>query len=268
MTASTPLDLHVEVTGTGPVYALLPPVGLGGWVWRPVAERLAGQRTVVAVDLPGYGSPSLPAGTPWTVHRFTHAVADFLAARWPGPIDVAGVSLGGAIALELARSGAARRAVAVSPIGFWSRAEARYAVASLRLTQHVARLSRPVRSRLAHSPAARAVLLAQVAGRPRDVPAEATAAMARDVADAPFAATLPHTGRYHFTPSAGMGGRITVAWGTRDRLLPPRQARRARRALPAARHVELPGAGHVPFWDTPQQLAALILDPAPSGSGG
>ncbi|HEX6246622.1 MAG TPA: alpha/beta fold hydrolase [Nocardioidaceae bacterium] len=78
------------MTGTGPVCALLPPVGLGGWVWRPVAERLAGHRTVVAVDLPGFGSPPLPAGTPWTVQRFTDAVADVLAARWPGPIDVAG----------------------------------------------------------------------------------------------------------------------------------------------------------------------------------
>lgn len=267
MTASTHLDLHVEVTGTGPITALLPPVGLGSWVWRPVAERLAGQRTVVAIDLPGFGSPSLPVGTPWTVHRFTDAVADFFAARWPGPIDVAGVSLGGAIALELARRSAARRAVAVSPIGFWSWAEARYAVASLRLTQGLARLSQPVLSRLAHSPAARALLLAQVVGRPRDVPAEAAAAMARDVADAPFAATLPHTGTYRFTPNASMGGRITVAWGTRDRLLPPRQAQRARRALPAARHVELPGAGHVPLWDTPQQLATLILDPAVSEGG-
>ena len=263
MPASTLLDLRAEVTGTGPVCVLLPPVGLGSWVWRPVAERISERRTVVAVDLPGYGSPSLPAGTPWTVHRFTDAVADFLTARWPGPIDVAGVSLGGAIALELARRSAAGRAVAVSPIGFWSWAEARYAVTSLRLTQHVARLSRPVRWRLAQSRAARALLLAQVVGRPRCVPAEAVAAMARDMAEAPLAATLPHTGAYHFTGGAGIDGSITVAWGTRDRLLPPRQARRARRALPAAHHVELPGAGHVPLWDAPRQLAALILDRGP-----
>jgi pimeloyl-ACP methyl ester carboxylesterase len=262
MTTSAHLDLHVEVIGTGPTLVLLPPVGLRAWVWRPVAARLARQRTVVAVDLPGYGSPSLPAGSPWTVDRFTDAVANFLGARWPDPIEVAGVSLGGAIALELARRNSVRHAVAVSPIGFWSRNEARFAVASLRVTQRVARLSRPVRWRLARSPIARALLLAQIVGRPGNVPAEAVADMARDVADAPFAATLPHTGRYRFTPSADIGRRVTVAWGTRDRLLPPRQARRAHGALPAAQHVELPGAGHVPFWDIPLQLAALILDPA------
>jgi pimeloyl-ACP methyl ester carboxylesterase len=261
MTPSTPLDLQAEVTGTGPALVLLPPVGLRGWVWRRIAGQLAKQRTVVAVDLPGFGSPSLPAGTPWTVDRFTDAVANFLGAHWPGPIEVAGVSLGGAIALELARRGHVRQAVAVSPIGFWSRAEARYAVASLRATQRLVRLSRPVQWRLARSAAARVLLLSQVVGRPRDVPAEAVEAMARDVADAPFAATLPHTGAYHFTPSASMGRRVTVAWGTRDRLLPPWQARRAGGALPAAHHVELPGAGHLPFWDSPQQLAALVLNP-------
>ena len=262
MTTSAHLDLHVEVTGAGPTLVLLPPVGLGAWVWRPVAARLAGQRTVVAVDLPGFGSPSLRPGSPWTVDRFTDAVADFLAARWPDPIVVAGVSLGGAITLELARRDCVRHAIAVSPIGFWSRSEARYAVASLRVTQGLARLSRPVRWRLARSPTARALLLAQTVGRPRKVPGEAVVAMARDVADAPFSATLPHTGRYRFTPRADIGRRATVAWGARDRLLPPRQARRAHGALPAARHVELPDAGHLPFWDTPRQLAALILDPA------
>lgn len=262
MTASASRDLHAEVTGTGPSLVLLPPVGLGAWVWRPVAGRLAGQRTVVAVDLPGVGSPSLPAGSPWTVERFADAVAEFIGARWPDATGVAGVSLGGAIALELARRSSVRHAVAVSPIGFWTRGEARYAVASLRLTQAVARLSRPVRWRLARSRAARALLLAQVVGAPRNVPAGAVVAMARDVADAPFAATLPHTGRYDFRPGPDIGRRVTVAWGSRDRLLPVRQARRAEVALPAARHVQLPGAGHLPFWDTPARLADLILDAA------
>jgi pimeloyl-ACP methyl ester carboxylesterase len=257
--------LHAEVTGSGPAVVLLPPVGLGGWVWQPVTEQLAGQRTVAAVDLPGFGSPSLPAGTPWTVERFTDAVTGFITTRWPATsqVDVAGVSLGGAVALELARRGVVHRAVAVSPIGFWTTAEARYAVTSLRVTQRLARLSRPARRHLARSPVARALLLAQVVGSPRKVPTEAAEAMARDVADAPFAATFPHTGAYRFTPVDGPAENVTVAWGTRDRLLPPRQARRARHTLPGARHVELPGAGHVPSWDTPDRLAALISCPTP-----
>ena len=53
----------------------------------------------------------------------------------------------------------------------------------------------------------------------------------------------------------------TVAWGDRDRLLiASRQAPRARRALPAARHVTLRGCGHVPMWDDPEQVAQAILD--------
>ena len=53
----------------------------------------------------------------------------------------------------------------------------------------------------------------------------------------------------------------TVAWGNRDRLLIfSRQAPRARRALPAARHVVLRGCGHVPTWDDPEQVARAILE--------
>src|SRR5207248_1149190 len=39
----------------------------------------------------------------------------------------------------------------------------------------------------------------------------------------------------------------TIAWGRRDLLLFPHQARRARRALPGARFVALPGCGHAPM---------------------
>ena len=51
-----------------------------------------------------------------------------------------------------------------------------------------------------------------------------------------------------------------MVWGSRDLLLPyALQARRARRELPQARHVTLPGLGHVPFWDDPGMVARVIL---------
>jgi pimeloyl-ACP methyl ester carboxylesterase len=52
---------------------------------------------------------------------------------------------------------------------------------------------------------------------------------------------------------------VTIAWGTRDRLFRPRQAGRARDRLPAARHVLLPGCGHVPMSDDPDLVASVIL---------
>jgi len=59
---------------------------------------------------------------------------------------------------------------------------------------------------------------------------------------------------------------VTVAWGTRDRILWPRQARQAAALLPRARHVWLHGAGHVPMIDEPEQVAALILSTAASAA--
>ena len=50
-----------------------------------------------------------------------------------------------------------------------------------------------------------------------------------------------------------------VAWGDRDFLLLSRQAKRAQRVLPWARHVTLPGCGHVPFSDDPEAVAQTIL---------
>ena len=52
---------------------------------------------------------------------------------------------------------------------------------------------------------------------------------------------------------------VTVAWGSRDALLIPRQAARARRLLPWAHHVTLRGCGHVPFNDDPETVAAVLL---------
>ena len=52
---------------------------------------------------------------------------------------------------------------------------------------------------------------------------------------------------------------VTIGWGTRDRLLLPRQAQVATARLPQARLVPLPGCGHVPMTDNPQLVAEVLL---------
>lgn len=53
---------------------------------------------------------------------------------------------------------------------------------------------------------------------------------------------------------------VTVAWGIRDRLLLRRQGVRAKRLIPRARLVRLPGCGHCPMNDDPALVARVILD--------
>jgi hypothetical protein len=59
-------------------------------------------------------------------------------------------------------------------------------------------------------------------------------------------------GASHVTGAADVPPPVTIAWAEKDRLLLPRQAERARRALPWARHVTLFGCGHVPPGTTPR----------------
>jgi pimeloyl-ACP methyl ester carboxylesterase len=53
---------------------------------------------------------------------------------------------------------------------------------------------------------------------------------------------------------------VLVAWGSRDLLLPSRQAARFARELPHAELRLLPGVGHVPMADDPQLIASIILE--------
>lgn len=52
---------------------------------------------------------------------------------------------------------------------------------------------------------------------------------------------------------------VTIAWGARDRLLPPRQLQVAAQRLPQAKIMMLPGCGHVPMSDDPALVARVLL---------
>jgi len=261
------VQLAYDRAGSGPPLVLIHGIGSRRGVWKPVVPLLAAERDVVAVDLPGFGeSPVLPDGEKPTVEALARAVHDWwtkeLGLQRP---HVGGNSLGGAIALELARMGAVASATALSPIGFWNDAESRYGRVMLRVT-HFASTGRAgaLMQRIVRSPLGRQATIGLMYGRPakRD-PDDAVEDLVQ-LARAPgWEATLPISREYAFRDGEQLQVPVTIGWGTRDRLLIPRQAERARAALPRARHVLLPRCGHIPMSDDPDGVAALLL----AGSG-
>ncbi|KAB2352229.1 alpha/beta fold hydrolase [Actinomadura rudentiformis] len=253
--------LAYERIGRGSPLVLIHGVGHDRSAWRPVLTELSDQRELIALDLPGHGASSpLATDRAYTVEAYADAVRGAINDLGLERPHVAGNSLGGAIALELARSGDARSATALAPIGFWSPAEIRFTMASLRSTRALNRALRPLIPALLGHPWARAVLLAQFYGRPaRLSPADARAAAEAFATSTALPVTLPHTRNYRFTAEPPISVPVTIAWGTRDRLLLPRQARHAQAILPSATHVRLNGCGHVPMSDDPQKVAATLL---------
>jgi pimeloyl-ACP methyl ester carboxylesterase len=253
------MELAHERRGRGPTVVVL--CQLEKPLWDPVLERLAAEREVVAVDLPGTGdSRPLPEREVPTVEALARAVADWMRAVRLDRPHVAGNSLGGAIAIELVRAAAVRGAIAISPVGLWTRAEATYALRSLRMARVVSRALGSRAGVVAGSPLGRTLAFGQLMSRPRRLSRAVAADMLRGLATAPgFERTVPAVAAYRM-PAMEPDVPVTVAWGRRDLLTPPHQARRAQQRVPAARHVTLPGCGHSPMSDDPDRIARLILE--------
>ncbi|MBB4663638.1 alpha/beta fold hydrolase [Conexibacter arvalis] len=248
--------------GAGPPLVLIHGIGARRGAWDPVAERLAGDRETFAIDLPGFGdSPSLPLSGELPIGAYVDAVERFFADVGLERPHVAGNSMGGGIALELARRGAVASATALSPVGFWNQAESVWSRAVLRASRLGAKHAGGLLRRVVASAPGRVVALGVFYGRPAALDAAVAREDLRMLGAAPaFDRTLGPLGRYRFADGAALDGvPVTIGWGARDRLLLyPSQPRRARAALPRARHVVLERCGHLPMHDDPDQVAALL----------
>jgi pimeloyl-ACP methyl ester carboxylesterase len=213
------------------------------------------------VDLPGGGgSAPLPSSALYTVDTLAGAIKAFIRELGLERPQVAGNSLGGAIALELARSDVAGSVTAISPIGFWSSIEATYGALVLRCLRRLSKLLQPATPWLLRSVPGRSLLFAPFVGKPwRIAPADATAAYAAFLNASAFDATLPNTRGYRFRNGHELRVPATIMWGRRDLLLPVWQMGRAKRLLPQARFVVLPGCGHMPMSDDPERLAVELM---------
>ncbi|MGV9932553.1 alpha/beta fold hydrolase [Streptomyces olivaceoviridis] len=258
-----PRDVTVSYArvGRGEPLVLLHGIGHHRQAWDPVADILATEREVIAVDLPGFGaSPGLPDGLSYdlpTTNSVLGALFEALELERP---HVAGNSLGGLLALELGREKLVRSVTALSPAGFWSEAERRYAFTVLLAMRGIAqRLPLPLVEQLSRTAAGRTALTSTIYARPaRRSPQAVVAETLALVGATGFEATLRAGTTVRFTDDLSLP--VTVAWGTRDRILVRRQGVRAKQLIPHARLVRLPGCGHCPMNDDPALVARVILD--------
>ncbi|MGW8063033.1 alpha/beta fold hydrolase [Streptomyces ziwulingensis] len=259
-----PQDITLSYTraGAGEPLLLLHGVGHHRQAWDPVVDILATERDVIAVDLPGFGrSSALPRGLPHDLPTTAAVLGAFCTELGLDRPHVAGNSLGGLLALELGRENLVRSVTALSPAGFWTQTERRYAFGLLTGMRRTARsLPLPLVERLSRTAAGRTALTSTIYARPGRRAPEAVVAETLALAHAEgFAETL-RAGRTVLFADDLPGVPVTVAWGTRDRVLLPRQGVRAKRIIPRARLVRLPGCGHVPMNDDPALVARVLLD--------
>lgn len=249
---------NYERRGHGPPLLLVHGIGHRWQAWLPVLDRLAASRDVIAVDLPGFGG-SAPAPDPRydiaSTCQMLAVLCDRLGLERP---HVAGSSLGGLLALELADRGLVSSATALAPAGFWTAAGRGYAIGLLALHRGVGRLPPRLLASAGRSRRLRAVAAGLMFARPDLLEWDTVLAdLAGMRAAAGFWPTARAGRRYRYAGRPQVP--VTIAWGAKDRVLPLRQARAAKRLLPDATHVVLPDCGHLPMTDAPDLVADVIL---------
>ena len=254
----------VAVTRTGrppgqaPTLVLIHGVGAARLVWAPVLAPLAARYDVIVVDLPGHGaSAPLPPGADASCPALALRLGGVLRELGAAHPHLAGNSLGGWVALELAADGSASSVTALAPAGL--RLVPGEPTPLLRINRMMARLT----GRLGESLSANATIRRLTFASSSTDPGALDPGLARGVARAlrtctGYEAMIAATDRITFDRGDRVVVPVTIAFGDRDRILPAPDNQQRQAAPPGARWEVLPGCGHAPMWDAPARSVELV----------
>ena len=256
----TPTIHHVR-QGRGNELLLLHGLGGSSGSWTPIFDVLSSERTLIAVDLPGFGQTP-PLQGPVSLRALADAVVNFLTLHGLIGVSAVGSSMGAQLVLELARRHAVGRVVSLNPGGFWSAWEQRFFYLSISASIRLARQFEPFLPRLLGNPITRTMFLAQFSPRPWRLPPHIVIdEIRRYITASAFDEMLHHLANARPQEGAPKGttNSIVIGWGRSDRVCFPRQAARALKAFPDAQIHWFDNCGHFPHWDVPSDTVKLIL---------
>lgn len=251
-------QLVYDRKGSGEPVVLIHGIGHRRQAWDPIVNQLAEKYDVIAVDLAGFGeSPPYPKNVSYDMGTACENLAQNFAEWGIERPHVVGNSLGGAISLELGARGLVSSVTALSPAGFFgsvSRFQAFFLLFVLRVSSL---LPNWVLRAVSRQSIGRRVIGSVLYTHPERFDADEAYGDALALKNATaFERTIKAGVKYRFDSPVPVP--TTVAWGTKDRILPFSQSARAQERLPEARHVALPHCGHVPMIDDPELVLRVI----------
>jgi 3-oxoadipate enol-lactonase len=249
------IKLNVQDEGSGPVVLLVHGFPLDHLMWAEQVQDLARDHRVIAPDLRGFGKSSVTEGTV-TMEAFADDLArllDTLGIR--EKIILCGLSMGGYVSLA-----------------FWSKYADRLRAMVLADTRPAADLPEAAGQRLLLAekvlkdgigPVQEAMLAMLTGPTTKDSRPAVVKELERMFAENPpkgvVAALRGMACRKDWTPRLGEIHVPTLAIvGKDDAITPPADMKKMADAIPGARFVEIPDAGHMAPMEDPQAFNAAL----------
>jgi pimeloyl-ACP methyl ester carboxylesterase len=240
--------------------------GLGGqWQnWLENIPRLAQERRVLALDLPGFGRSPLPDDE-ITISGYGRCVDSFCDKLHLGEVAVVGNSMGGYVSAEVAIQFPRRvsRLVLVSAAGISSADTIRAPIESVaRVLKALASHSVARHRDIAARPLSRHFALALVARHPRLMRADlAYEGFFKGTGKPGFDDALRACLEYDFRDRLpDVSAPTLIVWGEKDAIIPARDANEFERLIPDSRKVVMRDTGHIPMAERPAAFNEVLLD--------
>ncbi len=250
--------LSLTRSGKGEPLLLLHGWGSSRRDFTAVLPALSERFDVVNVDLPGAGRSRHLDQRP-TVAAIADAVERTLDAEDIGRTHVLGNSLGARVALELARRGRARSAVAIAPSGLNVLPERVFQGAGMAMARVAGRTAAPLMGPLSRSAVGRTALLLPLKTRPWSTSPEEAIGAREGFADSRDWWRTLLWGLLLDVPR-GLGHidcPVLLVQGTADWIAMGQTARYLP-LIPRSRFRPLLAAGHAPQSDRPETIVRLV----------
>jgi pimeloyl-ACP methyl ester carboxylesterase len=259
-------QINYVVAGDGPPAIMIHGDPATHSLWRPLAERAAGARTIYAIDLPGFGASPFPTDADdYSLESLAATVVRFADLHGIERFDLVGHSFGGAVSITLAAMAPdrIRTLVAITPMTDRTPPLAR--ILKLPLLESIASLLWNVAPGALRRWFARNwTHVSYGAGYTRERAREVAREVDHRGIVRSICGVMRHADRAAYATAidgvAATSFPFLLIGAGSDRVIPIEHFEELRARIRRAICHIFPDGSHVPMWQYPDEVAKLVLD--------